>query len=154
MIEPPKDIKKYLARDEFIEQVFDLKGMTAYASENRIFFKKNKKFLFIDIGIGGTVRDINYAHISSIEYQSKIKRKIIITGLLVAIAGFLWQLIDTLGWALLLAGIILIIYGIWKKSISVELTVVGMTKPWPLLGGKEDLDAIFRFIGERRVTTR
>jgi len=60
MIDIPKEIKKYLVRDEVVEEKVRFKGQTAYASTNALFIKK-----------GSTVRDISYSHISSNELKSK-----------------------------------------------------------------------------------
>lgn len=140
MLDIPKDIEKYLVRDEIIEKVFKLNGQTAYASTNRMFFKR-----------GGTVRDISYAHISSIEFKSSFKWSVILVGILAGIAGYFLQQNNPLGWALIFAGVVLIIGGFFWKSQRVKLTVVGMSEEWKLSGQKATLDSLFRLIRERRV---
>ena len=140
MIDVPKDIEKYLVRDEIIEKRFKLKGQTAYASTNRLFIKK-----------GSTVRDISYAHISSIEFKSRPQWLAILVGILTGIVGYFLQHDNTLGWALIFAGVVLIVGGFIWKSQQVELTVVGMADPWLLPGQRDTLDSLFRFVRERRV---
>lgn len=140
MIDIPKDIEKYLIKDEIVEKKFRLKGQTAYASTNRLFFKK-----------GGTVRDISYAHISSIEFKSRPQWLIVLVGILAGIVGYFLQQDNSLGWALIFAGVILIIGGFFWKSQQVELSVVGMAEPWKISGQRDTLDSLFRLVRERRV---
>ena len=140
MIDIPKDIEKYLVRDEVVEKRFKLKGLTAYASTNRIFFKK-----------GNTVRDISYVHISSIAFKSSPQWSVIIVGILSGVVGYFLQQASTLGWALIFVGVVIIIGGYFLKSQQVELNVVGMSKTWKLSGQGETLDSLFRLIRERRV---
>jgi len=140
MIDIPKDIEKYLVRDEVVEKKFKLRGQTAYASTNRLFIKK-----------GGTVRDISYAHISSIEYKSNFRSSVILVGTLAGIAGYFLQQTSALGWALIFAGVVLITGGFYWKSQQVKLSVVGMSEPWRLSGQRETLDSLFRLVRERRV---
>lgn len=140
MIDIPKDIAKYLVRDEVVEKRFRLKGQTAYASTNRLFFKK-----------GNTVRDISYAHISSIEFKSTPNWIAILIGIVAGAVGYFLLQNNTLGWALIFAGVVLVIAGfIWKLQ-QVELSVVGMSDIWKLSGQRDTLDSLFRLIRERRV---
>lgn len=140
MIDVPKDIEKYLVRDEIIEKRFKLKGQIAYASTNRLFIKK-----------GSTVRDISYAHISSIELKSRLNWIAILVGILAGVVGYFLLQNNTLGWALIFAGVVLVIGGFIWKSQQVALSVVGMSEPWKLSGQRDTLDSIFRLIRERRV---
>lgn len=140
MIDIPKDIEKYLVRDEVVEKRFKLKGQTAYASTSRIFFKK-----------GNTVRDISYAHISSIAFKSRLNWIAILVGILAGVVGYFLLQNNTLGWVLIFIGVILVIVGfIWKLQ-KVELTVVGMSEPWRLSGQRDTLDSLFRLMRDRRV---
>ena len=146
MIDIPKDIEKYLIRDEVVEEKFILKGQTAYASTNRIFIKK-----------GSTIRDISYTHISSIEFKSSPQWKIILAGILVGIAGYFLQQTnspqqnDTLNLALIFAGIVLLLVGFFWKWQRVELSVVGMSNSVRLEGERDKLDSLFKLVRERRV---
>jgi hypothetical protein len=140
MIDIPKDIEKYLTRDEVIEKKFLLDGQAAYASSKRLFFKK-----------GSTVRDISYTHISSIEFKSNPRWLVILIGILAGIVGYFLQQNTTLGWALIFAGIVLVIGGFFWKKQYVELCVVGMSEPWKFSGQRVTLDSLFRLVRERRV---
>jgi hypothetical protein len=140
MIDIPKDIEKYLVKDEIVEKKFRLKGQTAYASTGRLFIKR-----------GSTVRDVSYPHISSIEFKSRPQWLIILLGVLAGIVGYFLQQDNLLGWALIFAGVILIIGGIFWKSQQVELSVVGISEPFKLSGHRDTLDSLFRLVRERRV---
>ena len=140
MIDIPKDIEKYLVRDEIIEKRFKLRGQTAYASTNRLFIKK-----------GSTVRDISYAHISSIEFNSRPQWLVILVGILAGVVGYFLQQDSTLGWALVFAGVVLVIAGFILKSQRVKLSVVGLSEGWTLSGDRDTLDSLFRLVRERRV---
>jgi len=140
MIDIPKDIEKYLVKDEVVEKKFSLRGQTAYASTSRIFFKK-----------GSTVRDISYTHISSIEFKSNPNWLFVFVGILAVIIGYFLQQDNVLGWALIFAGVVLMIGGLVWKSQQVELSVVGMSEPWKLSGHRDTLDSLFRLVRERRV---
>ncbi|MFC1978126.1 hypothetical protein ACFLWS_07710 [Chloroflexota bacterium] len=140
MIDIPKDIQKYLVSDEVVEREFKLTRKTVYASTNRMFIKK-----------GRNVKDISYAHISSIEYDSKRQLWVSLVGIIVGIAGYFWQQSDALGWALIFAGIALLIIGFIWKSQTVNITVSGVSDPEPLKGSGETLDSLFRLVRERRV---
>ena len=141
MIDIPKDIEKYLVKDEVVEEEFRLKNRTTlYATTKRLFIKK-----------GRTVKDVSYAHISSIELKSSPRWEIILFGILAGIAGYYLQQGNTLGWALIFLGVVLIIYGFIRKSQTVNLSVAGITKFEPLEADRDTLDEIFQFVRERRV---
>ncbi len=135
MIDIPKDIEKYLVGDETVDNQFGLKDQAVYASTSRLFFKK-----------GNTVRDISYAHISSIGFKSKPNWLFIFTGILAVIVGYFLQQ-DSI----IIAGAVLVLGGLIWKSQQVELTVAGMSEPWKLSGQRDTLDSLFRLIRERRV---
>ncbi len=142
MIDVPKEIEKYLVRDEFIEKEFKLdKQWTAYASTRRMFLKK-----------GSTVRDIDYNHISSIQFKSNPNWVVVLAGILAGAVGYFLQLNSALGWALVFAGIVLIVGGvfIWKQQ-QIELSVVGLSQAFQLSGHRDTLDSLFKIIRERRV---
>ena len=95
----PKEIEKYLIRDEAVEKEFKLdKQWTAYASTRRMFLKKRS-----------TVRDVDYNHISSIQFTSNPNWVFVLAGILSAAVGYFLQQHSALGWALIFAGILLII---------------------------------------------
>ena len=60
-MEIPKEIDRYIVKDELLEKqfslsgIFEIKGTNVYATNKRLFVKR-----------GNTIRDISYDHISSI----------------------------------------------------------------------------------------
>ena len=135
----PKDIEKYLVKDEFIEERFDLKGCVVCASSRRLFIKK-----------GNIVRDVDYSHISSIEYRSKRNWIMLIFGILIAGISFIIKEISDFWWALLIIGFMIFLFGLIKKE-DVELAVVGLSNPLKLSGQRSELDSLFKLIREKRV---
>ncbi|MFC1990670.1 hypothetical protein ACFLU9_00765 [Chloroflexota bacterium] len=138
----PKDIEKYLVRDEVIEKEFKLDNQwTAYTSTRRMFLKK-----------GGTVRDIDYNHISSIKFTSNPNWVAVLAGILSGAVGYFLQQNSALGLALIFAGIVLLIAGVfvWKQQ-QVELSVVGLSPAFKLSGHRDTLSSLFKLIRERRV---
>ncbi|MFC1965336.1 hypothetical protein ACFLWI_00060 [Chloroflexota bacterium] len=143
MINIPKDVQKYLVNEEIVERKFTFKGISVYASNNRMFIKT-----------GRSVRDVSYAHIPTIEHKSKRSLWVSLFGVFAGIAGFIWQTSNVLGWALIVAGIALMILGFVWKLYWVEITITGVNAPIPLYGKQDECGAISRFVGERRVVTR
>ncbi len=165
MIYVPKDVKQYLIRDEIVDKQFDLKDQTVFTSTNRLFIKK-----------GNTVRDISYAHISSIESQARRKWLTVFIGILLIVINYLslsylliifphgpeWRLIhsgyvllDFLGMIILnfwgIIGFFLLIFGFFRKTQRIKFSVVGMSREQKLSGNKDTLDALFRLVSQRRV---
>ena len=135
----PKDIEKYLVSDEIVEKRFDLKGCIVCASNKRLFIKK-----------GNLVRDIDYNHISSIEFKTQRSWGPVVGGICLVVLGLIsMQWLDSLGWILLVVGVVLVIAGL-VRSEKVELAVVGLTIPLKLLGQRSDLDSLFRLVREKR----
>jgi hypothetical protein len=56
----PEVVRKYLVKDEIVDEYFELKSHSVFASAHRLFIKN-----------GDNVKDISYAHISTIELQEK-----------------------------------------------------------------------------------
>jgi len=136
----PKDIEKFLTNDEIVEQQFKLNDGKVYASTKRLFIKKHD-----------FIRDISYAHISSIEYRANRQWLLILVGILALIVWYFLQRDTTLGYSLLFAGLVLNVAGfLWKKQ-RVELGVTGLANPVILLGQKDTLSALFKLIRERRI---
>lgn len=137
----PKEIEKYLIRDEVIEKQFKLdNNWNAYASTKRIILKKRS-----------TIRDIDYNHISSIQFTSNPNWALVLAGILSGAVGYYLQQNNTLGWALIFAGIVLLIAGFffWKQQ-QVELSVVGLSSAFKLSGHRDTLDSLFKLVRERR----
>lgn len=160
MINIPKEVEKYLIKDEIVDKQFTLKDCNVFASANRIFIKK-----------GNTVRDISFAHISSIESQVKRKQLIIIIGIVLIIGTFYLRQFNTPSWVLeglggsavrlmygygggwfyYILGVVLIIIGFIWKTLSVKVSVAGLYEEQVLLGDKNTLDALLRLVNERRL---
>ncbi len=142
MIDVPKEIEKYLVSDEVVEKEFKLdKQWTAYASTRRMFLKRRS-----------TVRDIDYNHISSIQFKPNPNWVVVLAGILSGAVGYFLQQYSALGWALIFAGIVLLIAGafVWKQQ-QVKLSVVGLSEEIIFSGHTDTLDSLFRLIRERRV---
>lgn len=150
----PKDIEKYLVKDETIEKHFHLRkrfalrGDDLYASNKRLFIKQ-----------GDTLRDVSYEHIASIEFKQKRNWIAVALGALLATIGLQVILCGSIelipfvnnsnAFILLAVGFILLLLG-FLRSQYIELTVVGLNKPIPLSGHKSVLDSLFRFVREKR----
>ena len=145
----PKEIEKYILKDEFVEKEFHLKkGYSLYASNRRLFIKK-----------GNMIRDIDYPHISSIELKENRNKLYIILGLLlIALGAFvLWNISNMLsftnqfiGWLLIVEGGLMFAFGLYKRQ-NIVLCVVGVAMPIPLEGNRQELDSLFRLVREKRV---
>ncbi len=157
MIDIPKEIEKYLVKDEIVDKQFELKDHNVFTSTYRMFIKG-----------GNTVRDISYTHISSIELQVKRKWLIIIIGIVLIAGTFYVRQFDPPSWAIgapgrlmyghgsfggwfyYILGVVLIIIGFIRKTLSIKFSVAGIPEEQVLLGDKDTLDALFRLVNERR----
>jgi len=136
----PKDIEKYLVKDEIVEKRFNLKGCTVFATNKRLFIKK-----------GNLVRDIDYGHISSIEFEAQRSRVALVAGILLVVLSFISeQWVGDFRWILLIVGIALFIVG-FKRNEKITLAVVGLAEEQELSGERSKLDALFKLIREKRV---
>jgi hypothetical protein len=142
----PKDIEKYLVKNETIEKEFKLRGLfgltgpKVYASNKRLFIKQ-----------GDSIRDIDYNHVSSIALKQARNLLVIFLGLifLAGSAVVLWMELS-IGWVLVAVGIILFILGLIKTK-SLEISVVGLLHPQKLSGYLTDLDSLFKIIREKNI---
>lgn len=158
MIDIPKDVDKYLVKDEIVDEQFVLEDQSVFTSTKRIFIKRSN-----------TVRDISYAHISSLELQVKRKWLIIIIGIILIAGTFYLRQYDPPSWAIgapgrlmygydgsfggwfyYILGVVLIIIGFRRKTTSIKLSVAGLTEEPVLSGHKDKIDALFRLINEHR----
>ncbi|MFC2021660.1 hypothetical protein ACFLTR_00370 [Chloroflexota bacterium] len=154
MIDIPKELEKYLLRDETVDNQFGLKDQTVYASKNRLFLAKGNK-----------VRDISYIHISSIELETKPTWSRVIWGIILVGMTFIpwgestplgrlfmsygtFSTVFTLG--IILLGIFLFVAGFLWKNHYIELNVAGMSKTVVLRGDKDNTNDLFRLVNERR----
>lgn len=134
--------RNVLAEGETIEESFDLGDCQLHATDRRLIEVK-----------GQTIRDFDYAHISSIGYSLKRYRWLIIVGVLIGAAGM--ALGDFLGDGARIAGaivgVILIIIGVVAKSENIEVTVLGLSQSPKYKGSKRDLDSLLRIIRQKRL---
>lgn len=131
-----------LAEGETIEESFDLGGYQLYATDRRLIEVKRQ-----------TIRDFDYAHISSIGYSSKRYRWLIIIGVLIGAAGMAAGdfLGDEARIAGAIVGVILIIIGVVAKSENIEVTVLGLSQSPKYKGSRKDLDSLLRIIRQKRI---
>ncbi len=137
----PKDIEKYLVKDEIVEKRFNLKeGCAVFATNKRLFIKK-----------GNLVRDIDYSHISSIEFKAQRSWVALVAGILLVVLSFISeQWVGDFRWILLIVGIALFIVG-FRRNEKIALAVVGLAEERKLSGKSSELDALFKLIREKRV---
>ena len=143
----PKEIEKYLVRDEVIEKEFYLRGRFAltgykvYASNKRLFIRR-----------GNSIRDIDYGHIASIELRQEHSAEGVIGGLLLVGIGaaITWWLEFAFGWALVALGAIVFVLGLVGAQYM-ELGVAGLTYPYKLSGHRSELDSLFKLVREKRI---
>lgn len=137
-----KKIQSVLTSDETIEANFRLRDCEVYATNKRLLELK-----------GRSVRDYDYAHISSIQYTSKRYRSLIVLGTIFLIAG-VSAAVAVAPALLALAGIglIFIIAGIFKKSEWVELYIVGVSDSRRYKGSKDALDSLLRIVRQKRLS--
>jgi hypothetical protein len=142
----PKEIGKYLVRDEIIEKEFHLRGRfeltgyKVYVSNKRLFIRR-----------GNSIRDIDYNHIASIELKQERSPAVVIVGLVsIAIGAAIVWLEFTFGWAFVAFGTILFVLGLMRTQYM-ELGVAGLTYPFKLSGHRSELDSLFRLVREKRI---
>jgi hypothetical protein len=146
-MEVPKEIEKYLVKDEVVEKEFKLdQNLSAYASSTRILLRKR------DI-----LRDIDYQHISSIQFRNRPNWVFVLAGILAGLAGYFVYINQELEWALIFsgplifAGVILMVVGmfIWKQQ-HIQLNVAGIPGSIKFSGHRDTLDSLFKLIRERQ----
>ena len=139
MIKVPKDLQRYLVTDEIIQQHFKFTDKTAYASTKRLCVKQ-----------GNTIRDIDYAHVSSIAYQVEHIWQVVLIGAILVATGYLLKGYIDLWWAVLGTGIAFMAAGALWKNRQIELCVSGLPVPVRLSGNRNSLDSLFKLIREHR----
>ena len=142
----PKEIEKYLVKDEIIEKEFYLRGRLAltgykvYASNKRLFIMQRN-----------SIKDIDYNHISSIELKQEGSLPAVVVGLMALAAGITVLFLGlTFGWAILACGIVLFILGLIRTQF-VSIVVVGRINPEKLSGYRSELDSLFKIVREKKV---
>jgi len=139
MIKIPKEIEKYLLKDEIVEQSFKLRGCFVFASDRRLFQKEGK-----------TIRDFTYNHISSIEFKSYRKWLFVVSGaILTAVGIYSLTCYDNFPWLLVILGITTFIYGFIRRE-ELRLHIVGLSNPIIWEGQSSDLDSLFKLVREKR----
>ncbi len=138
-----KKIQAILTKDENIEKDFNLKGCHVYATNKRLVELR-----------GRTIRDYDYAHISSIAYTPKRYWRLIVFGLIIMIAGIYFgsNIDDVIIWASVGAGFLFIILGVFKKTERVEVNVVGVPEPVRYKGERVVLDSLLHIVRQKRLT--
>jgi len=138
----PQQIRNILARDELVEKDFRVKGRRLYATSRRLLELK-----------GHTIRDFDYAHISSVAYTSKRYLWLIGVGIALIILGaVLRSLLDfePFLWSFLVIGVVFIIIGALVREEFVEANVVGVPDPIKYEGSRQTLHSLMQLIGEKQ----
>lgn len=138
----PRQIQNILARDELVEKDFHVKGRRVYATDRRLLELK-----------GRSIRDFDYAHISSVAYTSKRYLWLIGVGIALIIFGAaLRSLLDfeLFLWIFLVIGFILIIIGALVKEEFVKANVVGVPDPIKYAGSRQTLHSLLQLIRQKQ----
>jgi DNA-directed RNA polymerase subunit RPC12/RpoP len=138
----PRQIQNILARDELVEKDFNVKEYRLYATDRRLIELK-----------GRSIRDFDYAHISSVAY--KPKRYLWLIGVGIAIIIFDALLHSKLDyepflWIFLVIGFMLIIIGALFKEEFVEAYVVGVPGSIKYEGSRQTLHSLLQLIREKQ----
>ena len=168
-MDTPEVIKKYLVRDEIVEELYELNKLNVFTTNVRVLIQK-----------GRDIKDISYAYISSIERKAESKRLMVIIGILLIAFNFLWaapyltesfiefsvmyplgphkRMIDRgQAWTVIhfwgIIGSVLLITGFFWKNQCIRLSVSGMSRGLTLFGRKKTLDALFHSISNRRISS-
>jgi hypothetical protein len=157
----PKDVEKYLVKDEIVDKQFYLNNCSIFTSKNRMYIKK-----------GNTVKDISYAHISSVESQLQRKWSIITIGILLIVVTFLLRQVGSPDWVRfgplgrlmygeggvwfyysigVFFGVFSIVVGYIWKTMSIKLSVSGVSEEQVIRAEKQTLDILLRLVNERRL---
>jgi hypothetical protein len=143
----PKKIEEYLARDEIIEEEFDLRGR--FALSGCKVFASNKRLFIIR---GNSIKDIDYGHVASIELKEEGSLPAVVMGLVCLVAGIVVRFVGFTQWwvwALVGLGLAVFISGLLKTQF-VKLVVVGVPGGETLSGYRSGLDALFRIVREKK----
>ena len=144
------NIEDYLIEGENLENKFDLENeygssIDVYVSNKRLFVKE-----------GNNIRDVNYDHISSIQFGNENYFWALVLGgisLLMTI-GLYTEIARIITGEIVLVLIIveisLIIIGITQKSEFLEITIIGLSKPLIFTGNMTGLDSLFRTVRKKR----
>jgi len=144
----PKEIQRYLARDETVEKEFHLRdllgssGCRVYASNKRLFIIR-----------GDSTKDIDYRHIASVELKQEASVPLVVIGVMCFIAGFVVLSLRFNEWsagALIVLGLVVSILGAVIRRQSIKLVIAGVADAETLSGYRSELDALLRIVREKR----
>jgi len=141
----PREIEKYLTRDEAFERQYNLRDATVYILNKRLLIKK-----------GRLIRDVEYGHIKSIKYEQERRVIALFGGIALLILAVVVTQFFGIGWldppslGLVSMGIIMSIIGLAPRE-RVELKITGQSVPLKLRAmDKIELDSLFKLIMERK----
>jgi len=141
----PREIEKYLTRDEAFERQYNLRDATVYILNKRLLIKK-----------GHLIRDIDYSHIKSIKYEQERRVIALFSGIVLLILAVVVTQFFGIGWldppglGLVSIGIVMSIVGLVPRE-RVELKITGQSVPLKLRAmDKIELDSLFKLIMERK----
>ena len=141
----PRGIEKYLTKDEAFERQYNLRDATVYILKKRLLIKK-----------GHLIRDIEYSHIKSIEYEQERRIIALFGGIALLLLAIVVTQFFGIGWldppslGLVSMGIIMSIVGLAPRE-RVELKITGQSVPLKLRAmDKIELDSLFKLIMERK----
>jgi DNA-directed RNA polymerase subunit RPC12/RpoP len=138
----PRQIQNILAREELVERDFRVEGRRLYATDRRL----------LELS-GDSIRDFDYAHISSVAYRLKRYLWLIAVGIVLIILGaVLDSLLDSelFLWVFTMIGLILILIGAIHKEEFVEANVVGVSEPIKYKGQRQILHSLLQLIRQKQ----
>ncbi|HEY4711497.1 MAG TPA: SHOCT domain-containing protein [Dehalococcoidia bacterium] len=138
----PKQIRNILARGEIVEKDFNVEGCRLYATDRRLLEVK-----------GQSIRDFDYAHISSVTYTLKRYLWLIGVGIALIILGAVLDSrldFELSLWVFLVIGLILIIIGALFKEEFVKAIVVGVSDPVKYKGQRQTLHSLLQLIRQKQ----
>jgi hypothetical protein len=141
--EIPKNIKNILTDDEEIEETFTLKDCEVYATNKRLIERRKRR-----------IRDFDYNHISSITFESNRSWRLILLSVLIVVVGIWIRDLtnDILSWVVIIIGLAFAIWAIFRRPEWVAITVVGLLKPIPYHGDRDDLDSLLYLVRQNKVS--
>jgi len=144
----PKEIQRYLARDETVEKEFHCRdllgssGCRVYASNKRLFIIR-----------GDSIKDVDYRHIASVELKQEASVPLVVIGVVCLVAGVVvlsLRFNESLAVALIVLGLVVSILGAVIRRQSIKLVIAGVADAETLSGYRSELDALLRIVREKR----
>ena len=141
------DIKDLMTKDEYVVKALALKGRLRLRPDTKVW-ATNKRLI---IDRSEYVREIGYQHISSMMIKETLGITFIIIGAITALIGalglsniieFVSEILpDALSGALIVIGLLLVLFGLIKTKI-LYISVPGMNDPEKLSGARVDLEKV------------